>query len=57
MNENEVLGDLGDIRVGLIDIFANGALSDSQFTYILSLIDEKMDKYRGKKIIIQDREG
>lgn len=49
MGENEVLNDLSDIRVKVLD-FNEG---DTGICELIELIDEKMDKYRGKEIIIK----
>lgn len=48
MGENEVLNDLGDIRVGIFDL-NDGEIGMRE---MLAIIDEKMDKYRGKEVII-----
>lgn len=50
MVENEVIGDLGDIRVELID----ADISEEMKTVLIALIDEKMEKYRGKEVIINE---
>ena len=43
MSENEILGMLGDIRCAMFDILEGDYLSK-----VLSVIDSKMDLYRGK---------
>ena len=42
MAENEIIAMLGDIRSKMFDI-----LSEEDLRNVLSVIDEKMDKYRG----------
>lgn len=42
MAENEIITMLGDIRSKMFDI-----LSGEDLRNVLSVIDEKMDKYRG----------
>lgn len=42
MEENEIIAMLGDIRSKMFDI-----LSGEDLRNVLSVIDEKMDKYRG----------
>ena len=60
MAENEVLGDLGDIRIALweIDIPSPTTLEyiehHNQIMRMIALVDEKMDKYRGKVVDIHD---
>lgn len=60
MPENEVLGDLGDIRSALwdIDIPSPTVLEyrkyHEQIQQMIALVDEKMSKYRGKKVIINE---
>lgn len=50
MGENEVINDLGDIRVKVLD-FNEG---DTGICELIAFIDEKMDKYRGKEVIINE---
>ena len=50
MAENKVLGDLGDIRVALWDV----QMPEDTRQQLIALIDEKMDEYRGKEVIIND---
>lgn len=58
MGENEVLNDLGDIRAALWDIDIPSPTvpeyreHHEQIQHMISLVDEKMAKYRGKEIII-----
>lgn len=67
MGENEVINDLGDIRVALLDIDIQSPLCDidilsptvpeyiehhKQIQQIIALVDEKMAKYRGKEVTI-----
>lgn len=60
MAENEVIGDLGDIRIALweIDIphptTTEYAEHHNQIMRMIALVDEKMDKYRGKVVDIHD---
>ena len=42
MAENEIIAMLGDIRSKMFDI-----LSGEDLRNVISVIDEKMDKYRG----------
>lgn len=42
MPENEIIGMLGDIRSKMFDILSGDELQNA-----LSIIDGKMDKYRG----------
>ena len=42
MEENEIIAMLGDIRSKMFDI-----LSGEDLRNVLSVLDEKMDKYRG----------
>lgn len=48
MVENEVIGDLGDIRAALWDI----DMSDDARAELIKLVDKKMEKYRGKEVTI-----
>lgn len=48
MGENEVINDLGDIRIKILD-FNNG---DTGICELIELVDEKMNKYRGKEVTI-----
>lgn len=50
MVENEVIGDLGDIRVALID----ADITEEMKLNLIALVDEKMEKYRGKEVIINE---
>ena len=43
MNENKIIGTLGDIRYAMFDI-----LEGDELPKVLLVIDEKMDLYRGK---------
>ena len=43
MNENKIIGMLSDIRCAMFDILEGDELSK-----VLSVVDEKMDLYRGK---------
>ena len=60
MPENEVLGDLGDIRAALWDIDIPSSTvpeqreHHAQIQQMIALVDEKMAKYRGKKVIINE---
>ena len=47
MAENEIIAMLGDIRIKMFDI-----LSGEELKNVLSIIDKKMDEYRG----ISDKE-
>ena len=51
MGENEVLNDLGDIRVALLD---TRLLPPIIIQNLIALVDEKMTKYRGKDVIIKE---
>ena len=46
MSENIILEILGDIRSKMFDILEY--VDDDTFKNVLDVIDEKMDKYRGK---------
>lgn len=46
MSENIILEILGDIRYKMFDILED--TDDDTFKKVLEVIDEKMDKYRGK---------
>ena len=46
MSENIILEILGDIRSKMFDILEY--VDDDTFKKVLDVIDEKMDKYRGK---------
>lgn len=48
MPENEMLGDLGDIRQALWDI----DIPWEHHEQMIALVDEKMTKYRGKEVTI-----
>lgn len=50
MVENEVIGDLGDIRAVLWDL----EMSEDIRQQLITLVDEKMEKYRGKEVIVND---
>lgn len=60
MAENEIIGDLGDIRAALwdIDISSPTVLEykeyHEQILQMIALVDEKMAKYRGKEVIINE---
>lgn len=61
MPENEVLGDLGDIRAALWDIDIPlptipeyKEYHEQQIQKMIALVDKKMAKYRGKKVIINE---
>ena len=60
MSENEILNDLGDIRATLwnIDIPSPTVPEykeyHEQISQMIALVDEKMAKYRGKEVIIND---
>lgn len=60
MVENEVLGDLGDIRIALWEIDIPSPTTPeyiehhNQIMRMIALVDEKMDKYRGKVVDIHD---
>ena len=60
MPENEILGDLGDIRSALWDIDIPSPTvpeyreHHEQIQQVIALVDEKMSKYRGKKVIINE---
>lgn len=60
MGENEVLNDLGDIRVALLEVDIPSATvpeyveHHNQIQSLITLVDEKMAKYRGKEIIIKE---
>lgn len=60
MPENEILGDLGDIRCALLDIdIPSPTIPEyrdhhEQILQMIALVDEKMSKYRGKKVIINE---
>ena len=60
MPENEVLGDLEDIRSALWDIdIPSPTIPEyrehhEQIQQVIALVDEKMSKYRGKKVIINE---
>lgn len=50
MSENEVMSDLGDIRAKILD-FNEG---DTGICELIALVDEKMEKYRGKEVIVNE---
>lgn len=58
MEENEVLGDLGDIRAALWDVdiphptVPEYVEHHQQIQKLIAIVDEKMAKYRGKEVII-----
>lgn len=60
MVENEVIGDIGDIRVALWEIDIPSPTTPehiehhNQIMRMIALVDEKMDKYRGKVVDIHD---
>lgn len=60
MAENEVIGDLGDIRIALWEIDIPHPTTPeyvehhNQIMHMIALVDEKMDKYRGKVVDIHD---
>ena len=63
MGENEVLNDLGDIRVALWEVDIPSPTvpeyveHHSQIQSLIALVDEKMAKYRGKEIIIKEADN
>lgn len=60
MGENEVLNDLGDIRYALWEVDIPSPTVPEYVEYhkqiqqLIALVDEKMAKYRGKEVIIND---
>lgn len=44
MNENEIIGMLGDIRYAMFDILS---CNDEKLMQVLNVIDDKMKEYRG----------
>lgn len=60
MPENEVLEDLRDIRAALWDIDIPSPTvpeyreHHEQIQQMIALVDEKMAKYRGKKVTINE---
>lgn len=60
MPENEILGDLGDIRSALWDIDIPSPTvpeyveHHKQIQEMIAFVDEKMAKYRGKKITVEE---
>lgn len=60
MGENEVINDLGDIRSLLWDYDIPSATCPeyvehhNQIQHLMKLVDEKMDKYRNKNIIVEE---
>ena len=60
MPENEVLEDLGDIMAALWDIDIPSPTvpeyreHHEQIQQMIALVDEKMTKYRGKKVTINE---
>ena len=60
MGENEIINDLGDIRMALWDADIPSPTvpeyieHHEQIQELIKLVDEKMKKYRGKEIIIND---
>lgn len=60
MTENEILGDLGDIRSALWDIDIPSPTvpeyveHHQQIQEMIALVDAKMAKYRGKKITVEE---
>lgn len=59
MPENEVISDLGDIRMKLIDILDNISCVDvnklDEINGMIELVDKKIEKYRGKEVVINVR--
>lgn len=59
MGENKVINDLGDIRCALwgADIpsptIPEYIEHHNQIQSLIALVDEKMNEYRGKKVIIE----
>ena len=62
MAENEIIADLGDIRVKLWDYDIPSPCCPeyvehhNQIIELMKLVDEKMEKYRGKKITVESEE-
>lgn len=60
MVENEVINDLGDIRVALWDVdiphptVPEYVEHHQQIQKLIALVDEKIEKYRGKEVIVND---
>lgn len=60
MPENEILGDLGDIRCALWDCDIPSPSCPEyvehhrDITKLIALVDEKMAKYRGKKVTVEE---
>ena len=60
MPDNEILGDLGDIRSALWDIdipsprVPEYVEHHKQIQEMSALVDEKKAKYRGKKITVEE---
>lgn len=63
MGENEVLNDLGDIRVALWEVDIPSPTvpeyveHHNQIQSLIALVDEKMAKYRGKEIVIKEADN
>lgn len=55
MGENEVIADLSDIRLLLCDLLYENKVTDETFKKILFRIDSKMNKCRGKEVIINGK--
>jgi hypothetical protein len=55
MGENEVITDLSDIRLLLCDLSDEHKVIGDAVKKLFSCIDSKMDKYRNKEVIINDK--
>lgn len=55
MGENEVITDLSDIRLLFCNLLDTHTITDEVAIVILDCIDSKMDKYRDKEVIVNDK--
>lgn len=55
MGENEVITDLSDIRLLICNLYDEHEVTDEAVKQLLFCIDSKMDKYRDKELITNER--
>ena len=55
MCENEVIADLSDIRLLVFNLSDEHELTNKAVKQLLFCIDSKMDKYRDKEVIVNEK--
>lgn len=55
MGENEVITDLSDIRLLVYNLSDEHGVTNEALKQLLFCIDSKMNKYRDKEVIVNDK--